>query len=93
MANVLIRGVPELVHKQIEKIAKKEDLSVNQMMVQILRDWVKQEAERRRKDEDRLDVFLRIEQLREKIRKEYGVQEDSWKLIREARDERSKKWE
>ncbi|GEM_PF-2193665 len=93
MANVLIRGIPETVHRQIEKIAKEDDLSVNQMMVQILRTWVKQEAEKRKKSEDQLDVYQRIEKLREKIRQKYGVQEDSWKLIREAREERTKRWE
>lgn len=88
MANVLVRGLPEPVHRQIEKIAKEENLSVNQMMVQLLRIGVKREAEKRKKDEEQLDVYQRIEKLREEIRKKYGRQEDSWKMIREDRDSR-----
>lgn len=86
--NMMIRGVPESTHHAIQRKAREENLSMNQYMVRLM---VKDAEEANVKFEEearRSEAFQKIRELRDKIRKKYGEQECSSKLIREMRDSR-----
>lgn len=88
MSNVLIRGIPARIHEQIQKMAKTQNLSVNQTFIKLVCVALEQMENKAEEEERRAQVFERIERLREEIRKKYGRFDDSTKLIREARDSR-----
>ncbi len=88
MSNILIRGLPPRLHKEIQRLAKEENLSVNQMLVRLIQEAVKQAEERREKVKRREQVFDRVMKLREEIYRTYGSFDDSTRLIREDRDSR-----
>lgn len=88
MSDVLIRGVPPRVHREIQRLADREDLSVNQFLVRQLVEMVKNNRDQKTEEERRKDVFRRIEEIRERLYRKYGKMEDSTKLIREDRDSR-----
>ena len=92
MSDVLVRGIPKMVHHRIRRFAKRENLSLNQALIQLIVGAMKRLEEKDEEEERRAQAFERLERLREEIRKKYGRQEDSTKLIREARDERSRRW-
>lgn len=88
MGNMLIRGIPPRVHREIQRLAEEENLSVNLFLVQRLIEMVKKNGAEKAEEERRKEVFHRIEEMREKMRRKYGKQEDSTKIIRELRDSR-----
>lgn len=88
MSDVLIRGIPPRVHRQIQRLAEADNLSLNQYLVRQLVEMVKKNGEEEAEEERRKDVFQRIEELRERLYRKYGKMEDSTKLIREDRDSR-----
>lgn len=71
--NLLIRGIPDHVWTAIKKMAEEEGLSLNQMYLKLiykmLHRFEKEEAEKKRRRES----LRRLEKLREKIHKKYGV--------------------
>lgn len=88
MSNMLIRGIPPRVRREIQRLADREDLSVNQFLVRQLVEMVKNNRDQKAEEERRKDVFRRIEEIRERLYRKYGKMEDSTKLIREDRDSR-----
>jgi len=86
VANLLIRGVPERIHREVERLAEAGNLSVNQMLIQLIKEAVQYEEEKKESQKRREEAFNRLEAIRKEISKKYGRQEESWKLIREFRD-------
>lgn len=88
MWDVLVRGVSERTRVKVQRIARFENLSVNQVIIQ----FIKEGAEREEKQKDDLrrhaEAMKRLKEIREEMHKKYGMMEDSWKLIREDRDSR-----
>ena len=83
---LLIRGLKKNVRQQLQKLAMRRNLSLNQMVIQIIEHSLQNleddhEMERRRKN-----VFERVRELREELHLKYGKFDDSTKLIREDRD-------
>jgi len=93
MRNVLVRGLPEEVHRQFEKIAESQNLSVNQLMVRLLIEGMKRSKAEEEKRKEWGEAIQRLKEIREENYRKYGKQEESWKLIREAREERSRRAE
>ncbi len=91
MSDMLIRGVSGRLRRLIARLATSQNLSINQKTLRLLEDAVKREQGQDEEDEERANVFRKIEKLREELRAKYGKQEDSVKLIRQMRDERSRK--
>jgi len=88
MSNVLVRGLPEGIHRRIEKMAESQNLSINQLMVRFIIEGAEQaetEEKGRRRDED---AFKRLREFQERTWQKYGISEDSTKMIREFRDNR-----
>ena len=88
MSALLIRGLAPQVHRQIQRLAKKENLSLNQAMLQLLKTALELKEEKDEEEQRRNGVFERIEKLRAEISKKYGKFDDSTKLIRKERDSR-----
>ena len=91
MSDMLIRGISERLRRLIARLATSQNLSMNQKALRLLEDAVKREQSQDEEGEERANVFRKIEKLREELRAKYGKQEDSAKLIRQMRDERSRK--
>ena len=75
MNTMLVRGIPPKIRREIQQMADAENLSVNQLLIRMIKEAV--EASKKQKG---------IEELREQIYRKYGLHEDSTKLIREDRD-------
>jgi hypothetical protein len=88
MSNVLVRGLPEKVHNRIQKLADEENLSVNQMLVQLIVSAVNGSEKEKQRDEREREAFRRLNEIREEIYRKHGLLDDSAKLIREDRDSR-----
>ena len=88
MINVLVRGLPERYHRKIEKIASRENWSVNQTLIRLITQALEQFESEREKDRQRHEAFRRVEEIRKEIYEKYGSFDDSTKLIREDRDSR-----
>lgn len=86
MSNFLIRGIPSRLQRQIQQWADKENLSVNQLFIRLVREAIGSRKKMEEEEEKKKDVFQRIEELREKIYRRHGLLDDSTKLIREDRD-------
>ena len=91
MSNLLVRGLPQNIHQRIQEIAESENLSVNQLLVRLLIEAVRAEEKEEEEAEKRRKAFRRLKELRDQIRRKYGKQEDSVKIIRQMREERLKK--
>ena len=94
MCDMLIRGVPETVRRQIRRAAEKKNTSVNQILLNVIKTTFekRQKAKETEKEKDELEkaAFRRLEELRERLYQKYGLQEDSTKLIRHFRDTRNR---
>ena len=90
MRNVLIRGLPDKIHNRIQKLADKRNASVNQVLVQLVIRSLKDVQEREDKEAERDKIFKRIHELREAHYRKYGKSEDSAKMVREMREERTR---
>ena len=86
MSDLLIRGLPQKIHRAIQRKAESQNVSINQLLIQMIkadlqRGETEQEEEARRKE-----AFRRIRELREENFRQFGLSDDSTKLIREDRD-------
>lgn len=86
MSNIIIRGLSKRIHQRLQKLARSQNRSVNQTLLEILQTEIDRMEGRVNEEERRAQVFERVKKLREEIRRKYGKQEDSTKLIREDRD-------
>lgn len=88
MADIILRGLAKQTHSKIQRMARSENLSMNQMVARLLLKAIAVTEKEREKEKERTDVFRRIDELRERMYHKYGLFEDSAKLIREDRDSR-----
>jgi len=88
MSDLLIRGLSPRTKKEMEEMAREEDLSLNQLAVRLLRQAIDQQNEKEEEEQRHREAFRRLEELRQRIQKKYGKFDESWKLIREDRDSR-----
>lgn len=91
MSNLLVRGLPQNIHQRIQEIAESENLSVNQLLVRLLIEAVRAEEKEEEEAEKRRKAFRRLKELRDQIRRKYGKQKDSVKIVRQMREERLRK--
>jgi hypothetical protein len=86
MINLLIRGLPINTKLALVRMASKRNLSVNQLVIEILMDTIrKREEEGKRDKKKQMKLSREIDKLRERLHRKYGPQEEAWKLIREDR--------
>ena len=88
MESMIIRGLPPKARFKIQRMARSENLSINQLVIRLLVGAIQQSEKEEEKGDGRTEAFRRLEEFREKMKKKYGRQEESWKLIREDRDSR-----
>lgn len=88
--NMLIRGIPLKYKTKIEKIAQSKNLSVNQVMVQLVIQSMKSEEEKQKAVIRQREAIRRLREMREAMYKKYGMSNDSVQMIREMRDSRNR---
>ena len=86
--NMLIRGVPMKCKTKIEKIAQSKNLSVNQVLVQFVIRYAEEEGKEQSADARQREAIGRLRQMRENMRRKYGISNDAVRWIREDRDSR-----
>jgi len=86
--NILVRDMPDGVHQKIREFATRQNISVNQVLLRMIREEMDRWQREKKEKEHREKAFQRIQKRREEIRRKYGLQEDSTKMIREFRDSR-----
>ena len=91
MSNFLIRGISMRLRQRIQKFSRKRNLSANQLLLEIIDREIEHLEGNVDEEKQHADAFRRLEQLRGELRRKYGRQEDSTKLIRQMRDERSRR--
>ena len=89
MSNVLVRGLPRIVHNRIQQFANSENQSVNQVLVWLITDAVKQMEKKKDEETWRAEAFQRLQEIREEIHRKHGLLDDSTKIIRHFRDTRN----
>lgn len=89
MSDLLIRGLPQKIHRAIQRKAASQNLSVNQFVIH----WFNTQLEREDSEEERAqreaEAFRRIDEIRERNFRQFGLSDDSTKIIREFRDGRN----
>ena len=90
--NILIRGIPVMIYRKIQKKAEEKDLSINQMLNRFIVDAMEGEEKKREQEEQRREAYHRIKQLQAEMGRKYGTFDDSTKIIREMRDTRGSQW-
>ena len=85
MSDLLIRGLPERVHREIRDLAEEQNLSVNQLVLRLIHQAIDYAKMKEDKKACEKMAFQRITEMREKIYKKYGRFDDSTKIIREHR--------
>ena len=90
MSNILVRGIAKPIHVRIQKFAESRNLSINQLLIQLIEKSVRNLEEAEEREKERAEVFERSERLREEMRRKYGKFDDSTKLIRKFRDRRNR---
>ena len=86
MRTILIRGIPPDTHRQLQKLAEEVGVSFNQMIIRIIKEQVKLEQNKKEDEKRREKAFRRLDEIRKKIHRKYGPQEDSTFIIRKFRD-------
>ena len=88
MSDILIRGLSARTHQTIQRLARLQNLSVNQALLQLIATALEKAEEEKKENRRREGAFQRALELREEIYRKYGEFDDSTKLIREDRDSR-----
>ena len=91
MSNFLIRGISIGLRQRLQKFAKRRNLSTNQLLLEIIDREIERMEGNVDEEKQRAEAFKRMKELREELSRKYGKQEDSTKLIRQMRDERSRR--
>lgn len=89
MSDILIRGIPKPIHEEVQKWAADENLSVNQMLLNVIKNAVEKREQQKKSDKRQTEAFRRLQEFRERMYRKYGLQEDSTKIIRHFRDTRN----
>ena len=88
MSDILIRGVSQRIHHEIQRRAASENLSVNQLLIRMIETGLKRVGSEEEKEARQKKIFQRIREIREENFRQFGLSSDSTKLIREDRDSR-----
>lgn len=88
MSDLLVRGIPTKTRLRIYRLAKNQNLSLNQEILKLLEDALNQAEKQTEIEKRRQAAFKNIRVLREEMARKYGKFDDSTKLIREDRDSR-----
>ncbi len=88
MSDILVRGLPTRVHQKIQRLARRQNLSLNQAVLQLIATALEKAEKEKEEKERRKGAFGRLMKLREELYRKYGEFDDSTKLIREDRDSR-----
>ena len=88
MSNFLIRGISMRLRQRIQKFARLQNFSANQLLIRIIDREIEHMEGNVDEEKQRAEAFKRMKELREELHQKYGRQEDSTKLIREDRDSR-----
>lgn len=86
--DILIRDFPDKLKKELKRIAKEENLSLNRLILKAIKYGLDKKEEELRESKERNKVFENIRVIRERLQAKYGKFDDSAKLIREDRDSR-----
>ena len=87
MSDLLIRGLPARARLQLQRLAKARNLSLNQITLEILVEALKKWETHEERWKRHVEAIDQIRAFRKKHYKEYGLQEDSVKIIRKMRGE------
>ena len=60
MSNVLVRGLPLKVHRQIQRLAEEQNLSSNQLIIKLLVQATKRANEEQEEEVTRENVFQKV---------------------------------
>ena len=93
MSNFLIRGIPRSAHERIQRYARSQNLSLNQILVRWFLSFIEQVEEREEKERREKEAFRRIREIREEIARRPGKRMNSLKLLKEARKERMRRYD
>ncbi len=88
MSDVLVRGIPKRIHDKVQKLAKSQNLSINQALIRLLIAALEHAEEGTGEEKRRVQVFRRLARIRARLHRKYGSFGDSTKLIREDRNSR-----
>ena len=88
MSNLLVRGISPIVYRKIQKMAQKENLSMNQAIIRLIASGLEGVETEEEREKQLRETFRRLKEIREANFRKYGRSEDSTKLIREDRDSR-----
>jgi hypothetical protein len=89
MCNIIVRGISERVRSKIQRIASVKNLSMNQILVQVINQLADEEGKEKEELQRHREAVKRLKELREKTYKKYGLSTDSTQIIRESRDARN----
>lgn len=88
MSNLLLRGLSGKEHARLRHQAYSQNLSVNQYMLKLIRSTLNRPDKDQEKEARHAEAFRRLDEMRERLHRKYGLMDDSTKLIREDRDSR-----
>lgn len=88
MSDVLVRGIPKHIHDRVQKLAKSQNLSINQALIRLLIAALEHMEESTGEEKRRAQALKRLERIRARLHRKYACFDDSAKLIREDRDNR-----
>lgn len=86
MGDILIRGISFKLKQALKRLAQQRDVSMNQMLVNILRQEIDRQDKSIDEETRRKEACRRLGEFREKMIQKYGIQHNSTKVIREFRD-------
>ena len=89
MPTLLVRSMPAGAYRKVKTMARKENISLSQEVIRLVLFALSEKEKKEMEEKDRNNAFQQIRSLRKEIYAKYGKQEDSWKIIRRMRDERS----
>ena len=90
MSNFLVRGISMRLRQRIQTFAKRRNLSTNQLLLEIIDREIERMEGTVDEEKERAEAFRRLEEIRARLHEKYRKFDDSTKLIRQLRDERSR---
>ena len=93
MSALLIRGLSVQDRRKLQKMAESQNVSMNQWLVRLIHSEFHKAETEAEKEAEHKAAFRRIRELQREVAKKYPFQEDSTLLIRQMRDELSRKYD
>lgn len=70
--DILVRGLPPKVLREIEEQAKEERVSVSDLMLKLIQEQLGRYEEERKKEAERIEMLRRLEKIRRRLRRSRG---------------------